>query len=84
MGHFAFEEKENAAMKAYFIQLMLEQNILASNLFYAMYAHQSEHVRQYLDAADTAFAEIAEAKRTGDLADRLKGHPSVSGFERLN
>ena len=34
-------------MKALFIQLMLDRGFLASNLFYAMYAHTDEHVESY-------------------------------------
>ena len=70
-------------MKALFVQLMLEKGFLASNLFYAMYAHQDEHVEQYLDAADEAFQEISESLHEGTLERKLKGQPSSSGFKRL-
>ena len=83
MGHFMFDVEEKQVMKAYFIQLMLEQGILASTLFYAMYAHSFDHVNTYLKALNTAFAEINETRKRGRLEKELKGKPSVSGFARL-
>ena len=84
MGHFTFEDERRLAMKAYFIQQMLDQCILASNLFYAMHAHEPCHVQRYLDAMDAVFADLAECMRRGDIEKYLKGRPSVSGFDRLN
>ena len=70
-------------MKALFIQLMLEKGFLASNLFYAMFAHQSEHVESYLQAVDEVFAEICSAVKTGTLREKLQGLPASAGFKRL-
>jgi glutamate-1-semialdehyde 2,1-aminomutase len=70
-------------MKAYFIQLMLEQGFLASSLYYAMYAHTDEHVHLYLKAVDKAFAELAAALERMDLKDKLEGQPASAGFKRL-
>ncbi|MDP6683838.1 MAG: aminotransferase class III-fold pyridoxal phosphate-dependent enzyme [Desulfobacterales bacterium] len=84
MGHFSFEDERRSAMKAFFIQRMLDQGILASNLFYAMYAHEHEHIELYLNAMDAAFFDLAECMRRDDIEKNLKGLPSVSGFERLN
>jgi len=83
MGHFSFEMKDAQAIKAYFIQLMLEQGFLASNLFYASYAHTNDHVKLYLEAVDKAFAEIARSVDQGDIFKKLKGKPSSIGFKRL-
>ena len=83
MSHFAFDHELSREMKAYFIQLMLYNGFLASNLFYAMYAHRDEHVEKYLRAADAAFAEIARAIDCGNIVDRIKGKPSGVGFARL-
>ena len=83
MSHFAFDHPLAQEMKAYFIQLMLEQGFLASNLYYAMYAHTEEHVKSYLQAADKAFAEIAHSVDRGDISKKLKGKPSSVGFKRL-
>ncbi|MFC1821072.1 aminotransferase class III-fold pyridoxal phosphate-dependent enzyme [Thermodesulfobacteriota bacterium] len=83
MSHFAFEHEDAQAIKAYFIQLMLEQGFLASNLFYAMFAHREKHVEQYLKAVDSAFKEIARAIDFGDIRKKMKGKPSNVGFARL-
>lgn len=84
MSHFSVEGKDFLGLKAYYIQCMLEQNILASNLCYIMLAHTDEHVERYLAAADKAFGRMAEALEKGDLQARLSGKPSQSGFKRIS
>jgi len=83
MSHFAFEHKDAQALKAYFIQLMLEQGFLASNLYYAMYAHTDENVQDYFKAVDKAFGEIARSIEQDDIDKKLIGKPSSIGFKRL-
>ncbi|KKU74163.1 MAG: hypothetical protein UX98_C0001G0093 [Parcubacteria group bacterium GW2011_GWA2_47_26] len=83
LSHFSFKHEQKLSLKAYFVQLMLEQEFLASTSFYSMYAHTSEHVAQYIAAADRAFAELADAIRAGDIGKRLKGKPAQAGFGRL-
>jgi len=83
LSHFSFEYDNAMAMKALFVQLMLEKGFLASTLFYAMYAHQSSHVEQYLNAVDHVFTEISEANQSGDLEKKLKGKSASAGFKRL-
>ena len=83
LSHFIFEYDNALSIKALFIQLMLEKGFLASNLFYAMVAHQSEHIEQYLQAVAESFAFIREALDNGNLDTHMKGKPSVSGFKRL-
>ena len=84
MSHFNFEGEKNNTLKAYFIQLMLEQGFLVSNLFYAMHAHTDEHVQTYMDAVNKAFSGLADALQKEDLPDRLYGQITESGFRRLN
>ena len=64
-------------------EMMLQEGFLASNAFYAMYAHQIEHVEQYLCAVDKVFRRIADVKVSGKLENMLKGQAAVAGFERL-
>ncbi|WP_440055621.1 aminotransferase class III-fold pyridoxal phosphate-dependent enzyme [Pseudoalteromonas sp. T1lg65] len=80
--HFGFEHPEPLKLKALFIEKMLDKNILATNMYYAMYAHQFEHVEQYLQAVDYAFAAIKEAQDNPELLAHIT--PSTSGFKRLN
>jgi glutamate-1-semialdehyde 2,1-aminomutase len=83
LSHFSFEHDDGLAMKALFVQLMLEKGFLASTLFYAMYAHQDSHVQEYLRAVDKAFAEISQASQEENVQDCLKGLPASTGFKRL-
>lgn len=83
ISHFTFEMGDAQAVKAYFIQLMLAQGYLASNLFYASYAHTDAHVKSYLEATDRTFAEIAHAIDQGTVFKKLQGKPSIAGFRRL-
>jgi len=81
--HFVVEGADFPALKALFIQEMLQRGYLTSNLYYAMYAHTDGHVEQYLEAADSVFGVLADAIRRNDAADRIKGQPAISGFGRL-
>ena len=70
-------------IKAFFIQLMLEKGFLASNLFYAMFAHKTNHVDHYLKAVEESFYSIRKAMDSGTVREELKGKPSGTGFKRL-
>ena len=83
LSHFSFEYDNALSMKALFVQLMLEKGFLASTLFYAIFAHQSHHVEQYLQSVDEIFSEISEANQAGNLEKRLRGKPATAGFRRL-
>jgi glutamate-1-semialdehyde 2,1-aminomutase len=83
MSHVDLEGPDTPEAKAYFVQSMLKKGFLASSNFYAMLAHTDAHVTAYLAAVDQAFAEIAAARKAGDLKSRLQGKPAVSGFKRL-
>lgn len=84
LSHFAFVSSDPLALKALFVQLMVDQGFLASNLFYAMYAHQESHVVSYLEAVKKAFLVIKEAESTHQVHALLRGKPAKSGFYRLN
>ena len=60
-------------LKTLFTQIMLEKGFLASNAFYASYAHKEKHVNDYLKAVDEAFSFIAQAVSSGDPEKHLKG-----------
>lgn len=83
LSHFSFEYDDGPALKALFVQMMLEKGFLASTSFYSMYAHEFQHVDSYLNAVDEVFAVIVEAHKKGDVEQRLKGKPASSGFKRL-
>jgi len=83
MSHFSFEDQDFLSYKAYFIQCMIEQGILASNLCYLMNSHNDADVDRYLEACDVSFSKMAEARSNKDINRRLKGKPAISGFKRL-
>lgn len=83
LSHFSFEYENASVMKAYFVQEMLDKGFLASNLFYAMYAHQRHHVQKYLIAVDEIFCRLSDLNKKGSLEKFLKGKPSAKGFQRL-
>ncbi|MBU0605747.1 MAG: aminotransferase class III-fold pyridoxal phosphate-dependent enzyme [Candidatus Omnitrophica bacterium] len=83
LGHFSFKHKEPLALKTLYTQLMLQKGFLATNAFYASYAHKGEHVDGYLQAAGEAFRAIAIAIESGKPAKYLKGPVCHSDFKRL-
>ncbi len=82
MCHFTFD-REHPAAKALFVQEMLGQGILASNLFYATAAHTRDHVERYARATDRSFGRIAKAMEKGTLEKELAGKPAAATFARL-
>ena len=84
MSHFSIQTPEWPKAKAFFIQEMLEKGILASNLFYAMYAHTLDDVAQYLDNVADVFQKMAHIISQGSFDEHLKGEESKMDFQRLN
>lgn len=86
LSHFEFEIEgvEHLELKAYYIQEMLKLGFLASNIFYAMYAHTPAHVKSYLEATKQVFTNIKEIIISDQtISDYLIGEPSVAGFKRM-
>jgi len=83
LSHFSFDGDNNLAMMTYFVQAMLDRSFLASNRFYANYAHQPKHVRAYLTATEDVFREIKVAIARGPLTNALRGPVAHQGFRRL-
>ncbi len=81
---FAFKAENKQAVKTLFVQEMLQRGILASNLFYASYAHTPAHVKQYERAMHEVFAILKDAIKSNDVEKRLKGPVAHAGFQRLN
>jgi glutamate-1-semialdehyde aminotransferase len=83
LGHFSFEYENGQAIRTLFTQEMLQKGFLATNAFYACYAHKDSHVKSYLDALDKIFAVIIEAIEQNKVEKLLKGPIAHSGFHRL-
>ena len=83
LSHFTIHHEKANSLKALFVQLMMSEGFLASNLFYAMYVHTKEHIDAYLKAVDTVFCLLSNAITKNQIDDLLKGSPASSGFKRL-
>jgi len=83
LSHLRLEHDDGQAIATLFTQLMLTRGFLAGKAFYASYAHQDEHVRSYVDAVGSVFAELAAAIAAGDVRRRLLGPVAHTGFRRL-
>jgi glutamate-1-semialdehyde 2,1-aminomutase len=83
LGHLGFRCENSAAVKTLFVQLMLDKGFLATNAFYATYAHQEEHVEKYLSVVEEAFSRIAAAQQRGEVEKLLRGPTAHTGFSRL-
>jgi glutamate-1-semialdehyde aminotransferase len=83
IGHFDFLCNNPLVLKTLFTQLMLEEGFLATNAFYASYAHKSEHIKKYIYAVDRVFAKLKEMIASGRLEASLKGPVCHAGFRRL-
>jgi len=84
LNHFALECEEELNLTTLFTQLMLERGYLAHNQFKPSFAHQPEHIEDYLQAVREVFAILADSLKCGDTAARLLGPPARRGFYRLN
>ena len=63
LGHFEFPDNK-LELKTLFTQEMLKKGFLATNSFYACFAHKENHVRLYLKACDEVFKLIAKINFT--------------------
>lgn len=83
MSHLSFEYENSQAVKTLFTQEMLHRGFLATNAFYASYAHTDGHVKYYIEATKEAFAVIRQAIDANMIEKMLKGPVAHSGFYRL-
>ena len=83
LGHFNFEYEKPLILKTLFTQLMLERGFLATNAYYASYAHKKYHIEKYINAVDESFNFIKKAINEGNPEKYLKGPVCHAGFRRL-
>lgn len=83
LAHFEFEYENALEVKTFFTQEMLKKGFLATNAFYASFAHGEEDVGDYLAAVDAVFAQIKKIQAAGDMAGHLEGPVCQTGFQRL-
>jgi len=62
---------------------MLKKGFLATNAFYASYAHKETDILEYLNAANQVFRQISEITASSDIMRHLDGPLRQTGFQRL-
>lgn len=83
MSHFEFLYEEPLVLKTLFTQEMLKRGYLATNAFYASFAHSNEDVEEYLNMVDECFGIIKDGIRRECIPKLLEGDVCQSGFQRL-
>ncbi|HLO78452.1 MAG TPA: aminotransferase class III-fold pyridoxal phosphate-dependent enzyme [Magnetospirillum sp.] len=83
LAHLGFTQGDPLVMKTLFVQEMLDRGFLATTAFYATAAHDDSVLDPYLAAVGEVFAVMAEAFKTGDAEQRLRGPVAHGGFRRL-
>lgn len=83
LAHFEFAYENSLAIKTYFTQEMLKKGFLATNAFYASYAHEIQDIQNYLIAVDEVFEQISKMNIQQDIMKYLDGPVCQTGFQRL-
>ena len=83
LSRFVFRHPNPQPIRTLFTQEMLDRGYLASNAFYATFAHQPQHVAAYGDAVNESFRILRNAIETGTVLQRLRGPVAHAGFQRL-
>jgi glutamate-1-semialdehyde 2,1-aminomutase len=83
LAHFSLDGPAALALRTLFTQRMLERGFLATNSYYATYAHTDAQIEEYLAGVTEVFRELAEAREKRDVERRLKGRVAHAGFHRL-
>jgi glutamate-1-semialdehyde aminotransferase len=83
LAHFSFNYENGQAIRTLFTQMMLDMGFLATNAFYATYAHQEQHIERYMAAIGETFDLIARAIEGGEVESLLRGPVAHSEFRRL-
>ena len=83
LSHFIFADENHLALKTLFTQFMLERGFLATNAFYASFAHTDKDLDSYIETMREAFKFISMAIADGNIEALLNGDICHSGFKRL-
>ena len=82
LSHISFTAAP-AELKTLFTQEMLRRGFIASDAYYASYAHKEEQMKKYLETVDEVFGIMAKAIKEGNYAELLEGPVAHGGFARL-
>ncbi len=81
--YFGIDHSKLNALFTLWTVRMLARGFLSVGGIYPMLAHQDRHVDAFLEAAEPVMAELGEAMRADDIAQRIGGPEKLSGFHRL-
>ena len=81
--YFGIDHPRSNALFTLWTVRMLARGFLSVGGIYPMLAHQDHHVDAFLAAAEPVMAELGEAIRADDIAQRIGGPEKESGFHRL-
>ena len=85
LAHFSFQTDDFLGYKTFITQEMLKKGYLASNAFYASFAHSEEIIDKYIDALGDVFSRIQSIRAKDDhVRNYLEGPVCQTGFQRLN
>ena len=82
LATFQFDAEDPAPIMTLHVQNMLKQGFLASNQFYATYAHTDEDIKKYIEAFDKSMSMISDSIQNGTVLDCLMEIKHM-GFARL-
>ncbi len=83
LAGFKIKSKNWPAVLTYFIQEMLEFNILSTDKCYANFRHDKKALSLYKKACEHVFKKISFYEKKGNLIKQLRGPIKEMGFNRL-
>ncbi len=83
LSSFSIVGFDNAAVKTFIVQEMLERNHIAGNAFFACIEHTDEILNGYSERLDEVFAMISDSQSNDDIISRIDGPVCHTGFHRL-
>lgn len=83
LAHFALNNNNAQAARTLFTQKMLAEGFLATNAFYANFAHSDSDVERYARCVQNVFQELVELMERDEIDSALKGPVAHTGFARL-
>ena len=83
LAHFSLCYSDELVLTTLFTQEMLKRGYLAFHQFKPSFAHNAQHVHDYLRTMKDVFTLISDAMVQGKAANLLEGPPARRGFYRL-
>jgi glutamate-1-semialdehyde aminotransferase len=80
---FEFNYGDKEALRTLFTQEMLKRGFSASKSVYVSYAHNEDHIGEYLENVSDVFRIIRKAIEQRTIYDLLEGPVIHTGFRRL-